>query len=353
MSSKVKKDKDAGGSKSKDKDKVAGKETKPKKSSSEKELPESGGEPEVKTAQASAPVDPAMIPFEAGRIFSKYDADNDGKLSKQEFTHLLAENTHMLGQQGNPNYPSGIPKDLVSNRILTHFDETAGVAIPRFEVDSHVSMGHVVKPLVEAYSSRYEHLRSTLTNKLYPKREYLLNLKKQLQHTAIELSERRKAIERETLKDTENILERLKGVESLRQSNLEHHMISLDEQLSKIERIVQRVERANAPAPVAAPTPQQTSYLPYPYNTTAQPPTSYPYPNPYANPGTLNVQITPAWPANAAAAGGVEAVRAPRALDMVEVIRDFSSLTHDIEALAMQPVQVQMDFSLDDFPRET
>ncbi|RYG96589.1 hypothetical protein EON65_54180, partial [archaeon] len=247
MSSKVKKDKDAASSKSKDK--AATKEAKPKKTSSDKEESDVKGELEIKTAAATAPVDPSMIPFEAGRIFSKYDSDNDGKLSKQEFTHLLAENTHMLSQQANSQYPSGIPKEIVSNRILTHFDETAGVAIPRFEVDSHISMGHVVKPLVEAYTSRYEHLRSTLTNKLYPKREYLLNLKKQLQHTSVELSERRKAIERETLKDTENILERLKGVESLRQSNLEHHMISLDEQLSKIERIVQRVERANAPTP--------------------------------------------------------------------------------------------------------
>lgn len=51
-------------------------------------------------------------------------------------------------------------------------------------------------------------------------REHLLQLKRQLDNCSIEVSAAKKAIERETLTDSQQILERLQAVESMRQSSI-------------------------------------------------------------------------------------------------------------------------------------
>ncbi|KAJ1390472.1 hypothetical protein B484DRAFT_408991 [Ochromonadaceae sp. CCMP2298] len=150
--------------------------------------------------------DPASVSFEAGQIFSKYDLDKDGKLDKQEFTQMIRQNPEILmGVPDRSKVIGALPSELVSNRILTHFDETAGVAISRWEVDQHKSMGNVVLPLADAYKSRYERLRSILTGQLLPKREHLLQLRRQLQSCSVEVDAKRRSIERETLTDTEQV----------------------------------------------------------------------------------------------------------------------------------------------------
>ena len=40
--------------------------------------------------------DPALIPFEAGSVFAKYDLDGDGKLDKHEFTQLVKEHPNII-----------------------------------------------------------------------------------------------------------------------------------------------------------------------------------------------------------------------------------------------------------------
>lgn len=125
-------------------------------------------------------------------------------------------------------------------------------------------MGNLVTPLLEAYRTRYDRLRSLLTGihpqirvfflhkviilspgKLLPKREHLLQLRRQLSDISEEVAASRRAIEKETLKDVEGIMERLRSVESLRQSSIHHQVLQIDEELGIMERIVRKVEQAN------------------------------------------------------------------------------------------------------------
>lgn len=168
--------------------------------------------------------------FLAGQIFSKFDRDNDGKLDKQDFEQLFRENPELSRfQQPQPQsaYPDPaliLPVEVVTGRLLTHYDETAGVAIPNSAVDQHKRMGNRVLPLSDSYRARYERLRSMLTSRLLPRREHLIQLRRQLDNCSTEVSAARKAIERETFTDTEQIIERLRSVESMRQSSIKHQV---------------------------------------------------------------------------------------------------------------------------------
>jgi hypothetical protein len=112
------------------------------------------------------------------------------------------------------------PFEITTGRLLTHYDETAGIALPSSAVESHQVMGNTVLPLVESYKTRYERLRALMTAKLFPRREHLLQLRRQLLNTSTEVEAVRKGIERETMKDAEQIIERLRAVESMRQSSI-------------------------------------------------------------------------------------------------------------------------------------
>lgn len=178
------------------------------------------------TPQASASnKDPANFSFEAGKIFAQYDR-GDGRVDKQAFENMLLSHPGLLGSVvPTVTSPPAVPASYDGpTRALTHYDETAGVAIPQSSVASHQAMGNSVVPLVESYSTRYTRLRTMLTAKLLPKREHLLQLKRQLQVTAVEVDAVRKAVENETLSDTQQILDRLKQVEHLRQSAIKHQV---------------------------------------------------------------------------------------------------------------------------------
>ena len=122
------------------------------------------------------------------------------------------------------NDDSRFPLEVISGQLLTHYDETAGVAIPQTSVEQHRSMGNSVKPLTQSYTSRHDGLRKLLTSKLFPRREQLLQLRRQLLDTSTEVAAVRKGIERETMTDTEQIIERLRSVESMRQSAITHQV---------------------------------------------------------------------------------------------------------------------------------
>jgi hypothetical protein len=44
----------------------------------------------------------------------------------------------------------------------------AGIPLPKTSVDQHKEMGNLVTPLIEAYRTRYDRLRSLLTGNLRP-----------------------------------------------------------------------------------------------------------------------------------------------------------------------------------------
>jgi hypothetical protein len=147
-----------------------------------------------------------------------------------------------------------------------------------------------------------------------------LQLVRRLEVCSVEVEASRKAIERETITDTEQILERLRTIESHRQSTIKHQVLQLEEELSAIERVVRRVELAN----------EQTL--------------------PNAVSGSTGVLLT------SAATGGmlpVETVRGPKSNAMIELIQQFSELRTSIERLATKPITVQVDFPSTDFPKET
>lgn len=274
-------------------------------------------------------VDPAALAFEAGKIFAHFDKDKDGRLNKQEFEDMVKTHPELMRQV--PGLPTAgllpsqqqmqqgggaLPMEVVSGRLLTHYDETAGVAIPRSAVDNHRSMGNTVTPLLESYRARYDRLRGMLTARLLPKREHLLQLRRQLNNTSAEVTAKRKVIERETMTDAEQIIERLRAVESMRQSSIKHQVLQIEEELESIERIVRRVEQANEDGLYHSAT---------------------------------GVLLTSAAPGNTP----VETVRAPRAASMVELIQQFADLSSTIERISTKTIAVQVDFPTDDFPKET
>ena len=209
-----------------------------------------------------------------------------------------------------------IPSEIYSGRHLTHYDETSGVPISQSEVDSNIRNKHTVRTLIDAYSDRYERLRMLLTSKLFPRRQNLLQAYRKLKENSDIISEKGRIIEKETLSDTERILERLKSTVSLRQSAIQHEMIHIEEELQTIERIVKRVERANIPADNPPPTDGIILHSAVPASSSSKPL--------YSNP-----------------------------LVMVEVIQEFGDLTAQINQVANKTTQLQTDFPTDNFPRET
>lgn len=298
-------------------------------------------------------VDPSALSFQAGKMFAAFDRDADGRLDKTDFEKLIKTHPELLrrvpgmgphdgrldprsaggGYSGTPasasdpysnsnpynsytDEPPSLPMEVISGRLLTHYDETAGVAIPKSAVEQHRATGNTVTPLLESYRARYDRLRGMLTARLLPKREHLLQLRRQLNNTGAEVQAKRKVIERETTADCEQIIERLRAVESLRQSAIKHQVLQVEEELEAIERVVRRVEQANSDGLYHSAT---------------------------------GVLLTSAAPGNTP----VETVRAPRAASMVELIQQFADLSSAIERLSTKTVTVQVDFPCDDFPKET
>ena len=184
--------------------------------------------------KTTIPVNNAFSLMEARKMFSKLEIDGDGKISKSDFENVLRDHPEFLkpGYDGAHQFGSDVPvekeymlpMEVISGRLLTHYDETAGVALPKSAVEQHRRLGNTVLPLPESYRSRYDRLRSLLTVKLFPRREHLLQLRRQLQNCSTEVEAAKRAIERETLSDAEQILERLRSIEAMRQSSIKHQV---------------------------------------------------------------------------------------------------------------------------------
>jgi hypothetical protein len=282
-----------------------------------------------------AGLDPEALSFEAGKIFSTFDHDKDGRLDKTDFENLVKSHPELINRplgMGSPSSNNGmnsiginnggvkghpsLPTEVVTGKMLTHFDESAGVAIPRTSVEQHKALGNMVTPLIESYRARYDKLRNSVTTRLLPKREELLQYRRQLQNTSAEATAKRTSIERETIADGEEIIGRLRTVESMRQSSIKNQIMKLEQELETIERVVRRVEYANDDGLYQSAT---------------------------------GVLLTSAAPGHTP----VETVRAPRAAAMVELIQQFGDLSNTIEQVANSRPSIQLDFSTDDFPNET
>lgn len=171
--------------------------------------------------------------FEAGQVSFKVDNSADVRIGKNDLENILREHPELLklNSEGiSSSLAHGeflLPTEVITGRLLTHYDETAGVALPHSAMEQHKRLGNTVLPLLESYRSRYDRLRGLLTGKLFPRRENLLQLRRQLQNCSAEVEAARKAIERETLSDAEQILERLRSVEAMRQSSIKHQVCTI------------------------------------------------------------------------------------------------------------------------------
>lgn len=104
----------------------------------------------------------------------KSKEDSDKKSSSKAASHSSEEkqtapsvvDQFIAKEEGIPS----LPMEVITGRLLTHYDETACVAIPSSAVDQHRNIGNTVVPLVESYRSRYSRLRTLLTGRLLPRR---------------------------------------------------------------------------------------------------------------------------------------------------------------------------------------
>lgn len=214
----------------------------------------------------------------------------------------------------------------LTGQMLSHYDETAGVAIPHHLVSVHASMGHSVVPLQDAYMLRMNRLQAMSSSRLLPKREHLVQLARQLQAKSSEVNEVRRGIERETMDDTDRIVERLRAAESMRQASIAQQLNVVTTEVEAIDRVLKQIDIADG---------DMTS-------------------------GGVNdgVRVTTGYPPSAvtmpgdSAAGGMSAWTAGRASKMVEVIHRYSDVTSTMERLASRSVSVHTDFP-DDLPKET
>lgn len=262
------------------------------------------------------------LSFEAGKVFSKFDR-GDGKIDKQAFERILLDHPELLSasyavKNEAKDRASQAHAESQQYRTVTHYDETAGVAIPATSVPSHQAMGNSVLPLAESYNVRYNRLRTLLTAKLLPKREYLLQLRRELCNTSTEVEAAKESIERETLEDAQQILDRLRTVEALRQSAIKHQIVQLDKELQMIDRIVQRIDAASQITPLT-------------------------------NGGFSGVSIVGSGPNSMPIAG----VSGNTVNTMVDLIQQFNDLSVNIDKLSTKQINVQVDFPIDDFPKET
>lgn len=296
--------------------------------------------------------DPTSVIFEAGQIFSSHDKDGDGKLSKLEFESLIKTHPQLLKLTSNNRIAdnrshrieSSYPLELITGRLLTHYDETANIAISSDLIDQHTSMAHVVVPLLDAYKTRYDRLRSLVSSKILPKKEQLLQIKRQLRNASAEVSSVSGTIERETLLDAEKIIENLRAVESMRQSSISHQSLQIEEELEHIERVVRRVEQANII--------EQESLM---QSSSSQLSNRSALALQMGIGGGSGVLMTSAIAgALSSQTGDVNSTRVPpRASAMVELIQQFQDICMNIDKISSKQLTVQVEFTTDDFPRET
>eukprot|EP00953_Heterococcus_sp_UTEX-ZZ885_P001858 1519-Heterococcus_DN1.PRE.1 len=129
---------------------------------------------------------------------------------------------------------------------LTHYNETTGVPLPNEAVTGQVSLGHTVVPLHDAYNRRLSRLQALVSSRLMPAREQLLQLRRRLHTCADEVKAAKDHIERETMADTNAILERLRSAEALKQASLGQRVNDVSAELSSLDKIAKQVAGVTA-----------------------------------------------------------------------------------------------------------
>lgn len=241
----------------------------------------------------------------------------------------------------DPKALYGAPVDEYTGRFLTHYDNTAGVPLPRTAVDQHIAMKHHVVDLVTAFKERYERLQHNLRTKLVPNKLRLDSLKEKLNKCSQEATHARERIEKITKSDCDEIISRLRQAEQRRQTAILNESNTVMRELEEIDRVFKEVQMAHTVAE------HQNSLLYTPPATAAQ--TAVPPPAGVTG-GAVSTS-TIATP-HVGPIGPNGAVLPPNPALMLHLIQQYPDLQSKIDHLAQRIPLIDTDFHTNDFPTE-
>ena len=194
--------------------------------------------------------------FEVGRLFERFSQSSQGNLTQEEFGNLLRT---MSGARGGNNHHNGNNGSSTNNTAATPHSSTSyasTMASANSATDAIVHMPPSTLP--RALSELRNHHRSQqlgstnnnnnnrtlplastelhiLSMNMMSKRDQLVQQMRHVQARTEEVQSVRRAIERETIADTEAILHRLRSVEAFKLSLLNHDMTQLQHDIDEID----------------------------------------------------------------------------------------------------------------------
>jgi len=191
--------------------------------------------------------------FEVGRLFERFSRSQPGNLNQEEFGNLLRTMSSGAGASGNSirNAPSqqhhaNSPTSYAST-MATANSATGSIAnsnpstLPRALSELRNNRQHQ-----RPHNGRGLPLASTelhiLSMNMMSKRDQLVQQMRHVQGRTEEVQSVRRAIERETIADTEAILHRLRSVEAFKVSLLNHDMTQLQHDIDEIDAFTDEMQ---------------------------------------------------------------------------------------------------------------
>jgi hypothetical protein len=199
--------------------------------------------------------------FSAGQVFERYDLNKSGALELDEVRKLFADYRSGKLDLGSWTGPTLGPwgREHGGRPVASPAAAASGTFTPppwlerppafgsgdllygsRSGVDGGEEYDLEVAGLVENYHSRMSSM-TTVHARLMAKREALLHQLSRIGARREEVASARRAIERETLADSEAVLHRLRSAEALKQSFLAHEGEHLAEDIRAIDAFSQHL----------------------------------------------------------------------------------------------------------------
>jgi len=193
------------------------------------------------TQQIGGGMRDAQADFEVGRLFQRFGKGGGGNITSNEFKQMMQQ----LAMEGKWRQNSGINNNLngMSGGNATYASTSAAarsVRPPELPMNlPPAPETERIRAELNAQASSINPMAATelhmLQMNLLSKKEHLLQQMRFVRARAEEVQSVRRAIERETLADTETILHRLRGAEALKLSLLKHDMDQLQHDVDEID----------------------------------------------------------------------------------------------------------------------
>ncbi|GIL90367.1 hypothetical protein Vretimale_18232 [Volvox reticuliferus] len=158
--------------------------------------------------------------------------------------------------------PLALPDPMLQLPYAVHQQQQAGLSMVYDETMQEVVLadavmvkelakqGHGLAPLADAYRTKLAALQAAVNGPLLAKREALMQQHARLAARAGEVAAQRAALEREVAVLTEDMVGRIRGAESLKQSVLAREQSDVGAQLDAIQRLLGDIMAASAAGPV-------------------------------------------------------------------------------------------------------